>query len=434
MPKTAARRQRARRRLRLARGGRDRDGRRGRRERRTSSRSPTASAASRASSGRRRARRRSASRRSATARRRRQPPRSVRTSGASTSATIRSSSTPQRSTDCADLICELEPHVILTHAALDPFNPDHGVAHDATVQARQLASGAGVASAFTTDRAAGAADLRAAPARAVRLRPDDLPRHHAGLGQEGRGDGRDGRAGLSQAVLLRARRAPRQPRAADLRPQRHPLRRGLPARDPRRRRRAVTDYAAFAPPRRRDRARGRRPRRRDRPPADPGRAGLARRRARADRALRAGRQLDGARAVAHARAGRRARPDESPSPAPVALVGELLATQAQNARRRGDPRRRRRARPRRARGDRTARSGRAACARRARRKASRRARRAGDVGGVAIAPGDLVVLDCDGAMALPHARVDEVLPLALERESASARCARATRRASCRTT
>ena len=49
-----------------------------------------------------------------------------------------------------DLIREVEPHVILTHAASDPFNPDHGVAHDATVQARQLASGAGVASAFKT--------------------------------------------------------------------------------------------------------------------------------------------------------------------------------------------------------------------------------------------------------------------------------------------
>jgi 4-oxalomesaconate hydratase len=49
-----------------------------------------------------------------------------------------------------DLIRELEPHVILTHAARDPFNPDHAVAYEATVQARQLASGAGVASAFTT--------------------------------------------------------------------------------------------------------------------------------------------------------------------------------------------------------------------------------------------------------------------------------------------
>ena len=48
------------------------------------------------------------------------------------------------------LICELEPQLIVTHAARDPFNPDHGGAHDATVQARQLASGAGVASAFAT--------------------------------------------------------------------------------------------------------------------------------------------------------------------------------------------------------------------------------------------------------------------------------------------
>jgi 4-hydroxy-4-methyl-2-oxoglutarate aldolase len=43
------------------------------------------------------------------------------------------------------------------------------------------------------------------------------------------------------------------------------------------------------------------------------------------------------------------------------------------------------------------------------------------VGGVEIRPGDLVVLDGDGALALPADRVDEVLPLAverLERESA----------------
>ena len=35
------------------------------------------------------------------------------------------------------------------------------------------------------------------------------------------------------------------------------------------------------------------------------------------------------------------------------------------------------------------------------------------IGGTEIRPGDLVVMDCDGAMALPSARVDEVLPLAL---------------------
>jgi 4-oxalomesaconate hydratase len=49
-----------------------------------------------------------------------------------------------------ELIHRLEPQVIATHASRDPFNPDHAVAYEATVQARQLASGAGVASAFKT--------------------------------------------------------------------------------------------------------------------------------------------------------------------------------------------------------------------------------------------------------------------------------------------
>jgi 4-oxalomesaconate hydratase len=49
-----------------------------------------------------------------------------------------------------ELIRELEPNVILGHASRDPFNPDHGVAHEATMQARVFASGAGVASAFKT--------------------------------------------------------------------------------------------------------------------------------------------------------------------------------------------------------------------------------------------------------------------------------------------
>jgi 4-hydroxy-4-methyl-2-oxoglutarate aldolase len=37
------------------------------------------------------------------------------------------------------------------------------------------------------------------------------------------------------------------------------------------------------------------------------------------------------------------------------------------------------------------------------------------IGGTTIRPRDLVVLDCDGAMVLPGERVAEVLPLALER-------------------
>ena len=37
------------------------------------------------------------------------------------------------------------------------------------------------------------------------------------------------------------------------------------------------------------------------------------------------------------------------------------------------------------------------------------------IGGTEIKPGDLVVMDCDGAMALASAQVEGVLPLALER-------------------
>lgn len=43
---------------------------------------------------------------------------------------------------------EIAPDVLLTHAADDPFNPDHPVAHEAVQKARLLSTGAGVASAF----------------------------------------------------------------------------------------------------------------------------------------------------------------------------------------------------------------------------------------------------------------------------------------------
>jgi len=50
------------------------------------------------------------------------------------------------------IIIDTAPDVILTHTDRDPFNPDHGVAYSATERSRQLASGAGVASAFKTVR------------------------------------------------------------------------------------------------------------------------------------------------------------------------------------------------------------------------------------------------------------------------------------------
>lgn len=50
------------------------------------------------------------------------------------------------------LMTDFVPDVVLTHAERDPFNPDHGLAYTVTERARQLASGAGVASAFKTIR------------------------------------------------------------------------------------------------------------------------------------------------------------------------------------------------------------------------------------------------------------------------------------------
>ena len=52
--------------------------------------------------------------------------------------------------ELTDVIRDVGPDVVLGHARRDPFNPDHGVASEATIRARQLASGAGVASGFRT--------------------------------------------------------------------------------------------------------------------------------------------------------------------------------------------------------------------------------------------------------------------------------------------
>ena len=50
--------------------------------------------------------------------------------------------------ELVQIILAESPDVILTHAARDPFNPDHPIAHTAVQRARLLAAGAGVASAF----------------------------------------------------------------------------------------------------------------------------------------------------------------------------------------------------------------------------------------------------------------------------------------------
>ena len=52
----------------------------------------------------------------------------------------------------AETIREFAPDVLVTHTDVDPFNPDHPVAHHAVDRARSLAAGAGVESSFTTVR------------------------------------------------------------------------------------------------------------------------------------------------------------------------------------------------------------------------------------------------------------------------------------------
>jgi 4-oxalomesaconate hydratase len=50
----------------------------------------------------------------------------------------------------AEAIRAFAPEVLITHTDVDPFNPDHPIAHAAVVRARGLAAGAGVPSAFGT--------------------------------------------------------------------------------------------------------------------------------------------------------------------------------------------------------------------------------------------------------------------------------------------
>jgi 4-oxalomesaconate hydratase len=52
--------------------------------------------------------------------------------------------TPELLRDLVALYREVQPSVVLTHAAQDPYNHDHGTAHSIAVRARVLAQGAGV--------------------------------------------------------------------------------------------------------------------------------------------------------------------------------------------------------------------------------------------------------------------------------------------------
>ena len=97
------------------------------------------------------------------------------------------------------------------------------------------------------DRAARAAALRAAPARALRLRARrrSSTSRPCGSKKVAAMEAMGAQGYLRQYYSERAEHRANHARRISGRT-RHPLRRGVPARDPRRRRRAVTDYAALA--------------------------------------------------------------------------------------------------------------------------------------------------------------------------------------------
>ena len=268
-----------------------------------------------------------------------------RRSAASTSATTRCRSTATRCWLIADAIREFAPDVLITHTDTDPFNPDHPVAYAAVDRARGAGrrrrrararsrrssrrscscSSPTSPSCATSRRPCTSTSPRCGSRRSPRWREmkaqQYLQTYYAQRGEQRGNHARraSGDAGVRYGESFQ-RVAPAGGGgavsvAAEL------ARLG-----------AATVYEASgrAGPRRRR--------------AAPDRARLARLRPGADRALRPGRQPDGPR-----RDGRRCSParcscSRCPSRRPVALLGDLLATQAQRARRRRGARRRRRAR------------------------------------------------------------------------------------------
>jgi 4-oxalomesaconate hydratase len=98
---------------------------------------------------------------------------------------------------------ELAPATILTHPAIDPFNPDHPVAHRAVTQARRLAMGAGgVPAAFPHDPPPGAVAFEPHQPDVCQFVPDTFVDVTAVWSKAG-GDGGDGVSALSRRALRR---------------------------------------------------------------------------------------------------------------------------------------------------------------------------------------------------------------------------------------
>ena len=330
----------------------------------------------------------------------------------------------RRAPALADVIREFGPDVLITHTDTDPFNPDHPVAYEAVERARSLAAGAGVASAFKTITPPQLFLFEPHQPELCNFTPTDVRRHHRRFEAK-----REAMAEMKAQKYLqtyyaqRAEQRGNHARRASGRPEiRHAeaFQRVLPQ---------VVDGAVSA-----ELARWASP------------PSTRRQGARADRRSTCARWCPGSRACGPAgtvRCGQGdnlmvhaamadARPGEvlvltMPEPAPVALLGDLLATQAK------------------ARGvaamlvdaavrdaDELGELGLPIWARWVRvRGATKdvrgRAGRAGDRGRRAIRPGDIVVLDADGAAVVAAERVKEVLGAPRAR-GGRARQARAARR------
>ena len=149
---------------------------------------------------------------------------------------------PMRATDEAlfrlvDVYRKVRPAFVLTHSLADPYNFDHpaGRAHGAGGARHR--PGARPQSGRGRDRRTAGVPVRAAPARAVRLEAQRAARHHAGLGEEARGDRVHDRSGAPVGVLHGRGAAARQPVPAQRRRQELHPRRRLPEDLPRQRRR-----------------------------------------------------------------------------------------------------------------------------------------------------------------------------------------------------
>jgi 4-oxalomesaconate hydratase len=114
-----------------------------------------------------------------------------------------------------DVIRAVQPSFMLSHSSYDPYNTDHMYTTSVALEARMIAQAWGH---NPGEKVLGAPQLYLfEPHQTEQMgwKPD-LPRHHAGLGEEARRHRMHGGAGASLGVLHPRRPEPRQPLQAQL--------------------------------------------------------------------------------------------------------------------------------------------------------------------------------------------------------------------------